>query len=229
MSQKVRYTVEQKVEAAERYIRGEASAAEIAAEMGMVASGKNKVWDWAAVYRENGIEGFLLNTDGNRSYTAKEKQQAVEEYLQGKGTLREISRRYNILGKETLKRWIRVYNSNRELREYDPKPEVYVAMRKKTTKEERQEIVMYCLEHGKNYKNTAAKYEVSYSQVYQWVKSYELHGEKGLEDRRGKRKSDDEADELERLRRENLRLKAELEKSRRLNLLLKKVKEFERS
>jgi len=29
---------------------------------------------------------------------------------------------------------------------------VYVAMRKKTTKEEREEIVRYCLEHGKDYK-----------------------------------------------------------------------------
>ena len=102
-------------------------------------------------------------------------------------------------------------------------------MRKKTTKEEREEIVRYCLEHGKDYKGTAAKYEVSYSQVYQWVRHYEEQGEAGLEDRRGKRKSDDEVDKLERLRRENLRLKAELQKSERLNLLLKKVKEFEGS
>jgi len=122
-----------------------------------------------------------------------------------------------------------VYNSGRELRDYDPKPEVYAAMRKKTTKEERKEIVAYCLEHGKNYKETAEKYEVSYSQIYQWVRQYEARGEAGLEDRRGKRKSDDEVDELERLRRENQRLKAELQKSQRLNLLLKKVKEFEGS
>ena len=39
--------------------------------------------------------------------------------------------------------------------------------------------------------------------------------------------SDDELDELERLRRENQRLKKKLEESERLNLLLKKVKEFE--
>ena len=228
MSRKAKYTVEQKIQAAERYLRGKASASEIAAEIGMPASGKKRILEWVAVYRENGIEGFHLK-DGNRSYTAEEKQQAVEDYLQGKGSLSEVSRTYHIPSIETLRQWIKVYNSNRELRDYDPKPEVYVAMRKKSTKEERQEIVAYCLEHGKDYKDTAAKYEVSYSQVYQWVKSYELSGEAGLEDRRGKRKSDDEVDELERLRRENLRLKAELEKSRRLNLLLKKVKEFEGS
>lgn len=100
-------------------------------------------------------------------------------------------------------------------------------MRKKTTKEEREKIVAYCLEHEKDYKGAAETYGVSYSQVYSWVKKYLEAGESGLEDRRGKRKSDDELDELERLRRENLRLKAKLQESERLNLLLKKVKEFE--
>ena len=228
MSRKAKYTVEAKVRAAERYLRGEASAAGIAAEMEMGKRGKSTVREWAATYRENGIEGFHLK-EGNSSYTAETKKQAVEEYLQGKGSLREISRKYHIPNKETLRQWVEVYNSNRELRGYDPRPEVYVAMRKKTTKEEREEIVRYCLEHGKDYKGTAAKYEVSYSQVYQWVRHYEEQGEAGLEDRRGKRKSDDEVDELERLRRENLRLKAELQKSERLNLLLKKVKEYEGS
>ena len=228
MSRKAKYTVEAKVRAAERYLQGEASAAGIAAEMGMGKSGDRRVRRWAAAYRENGIEGFHLKA-GNSSYTAEMKQQAVEEYLRGEGTLESISRKYHIFGNDTLRRWIQVYNSNRELRDYNPRPEVYVAMRKKTTKEERQEIVTYCLEHGKDYKGTAAKYEVSYSQVYQWVRHYEEQGEGGLEDRRGKRKSDEEVDELERLRRENLRLKAKLQESERLNLLLKKVKEFEGS
>ena len=228
MSRKRKYTVEAKVRAAERYLRGEDSAAAIAAEMGMGKSGDRRVRRWAAAYRENGIEGFHLKA-GNSSYTAEMKQQAVEEYLRGEGTLESISRKYHIFGNDTLRQWIQVYNSNRELRGYNPRPEVYVAMRKKTTKEERQEIVTYCLEHGKDYKETAAKYEVSYSQVYQWVRHYEEQGEGGLEDRRGKRKSDEEVDELERLRRENLRLKAKLQESERLNLLLKKVKEFEGS
>ena len=228
MSRKAKYTVEAKVRAAERYLRGEASAAGIAAEMEMGKRGESTVREWAATYRENGIEGFHLK-EGNSSYTAETKKQAVEEYLQGKGSLREISRKYHIPNKGTLRQWVEVYNSNRELRGYNPRPEVYVAMRKKTTKEEREEIVRYCLEHGKDYKGTAARYEVSYDQVYRWVRHYEEQGEAGLEDRRGKRKSDDEVDELERLRRENLRLKAELQKSERLNLLLKKVKEFEGS
>lgn len=226
MSRRNKYSIEQKVQAAERYLRGEASACEIACELGMPKSRPNLVREWAAVYRKNGIEGFHLR-GGNNSYSREMKRQAVEEYLQGKGSLREISRKYHILGKQALTEWIKKYNSNETLLDYDPKPEVYVAMRKKTTREEREKIVTYCLEHGKDYKGAAETYGVSYSQVYSWVRKYLEAGDSGLEDRRGKRKSDDEVDELERLRRENQSLKAKLQESERLNLLLKKVKEFE--
>lgn len=100
--------------------------------------------------------------------------------------------------------------------------------RRKTTLEERKEITEYCIAHGKDYKGTAALYEVSYSQVYSWVKKYLTEGEDGLADRRGHHKTDDEVDKLERLRRENLRLKRQLEEQDMLVELLKKVKEFER-
>ena len=223
---KAKYSVEEKVSAAERYLRGEAGATDIAEEMKMGRRGCVTVREWAAIYREKGIEGFHFK-EGNNSYSAGTKQAAVEDYLQGEGSLREVCRKYSIPSTYTLRDWIKVYNSNRELRDYSPKPEVYVAMAKKTTREERQEIVQYCLEQGKDYKGTSIKYDVSYAQVYQWVRKYLESGETGLEDRRGKRKADEELDELERLRRENLRLKKKLEESERLNLLLKKVKEFE--
>lgn len=48
-----------------------------------------------------------------------------------------------------------------------------------------------------------------------------------LTDRRGRHKTDDEVDELERLRRENARLKRQLEEKDMLAELLKKVQEFE--
>ena len=99
--------------------------------------------------------------------------------------------------------------------------------RRKTTLEERKEIVEYCITHNKDYKGTAAFYDVSYSQVYNWVKKYLSNGEESLVDKRGHHKTDDEVDELERLRRENLRLKRQLENQNRTVELLKKVKEFE--
>ena len=72
------------------------------------------------------------------------------------------------------------------------------------------------------------KFNVSYGQVYSWVKKYDSDGDSGLTDRRGQRKTDDEVDELERLRRENLRLKRQLEEKDMVVELLKKVKDFER-
>jgi hypothetical protein len=59
------------------------------------------------------------------------------------------------------------------------------------------------------------------------VRKYLENGEAGLTDRRGHHKTDDEVDELERLRRENLRLKRQLKEQDMLVELLKKVKEFE--
>ena len=100
--------------------------------------------------------------------------------------------------------------------------------RRKTTIEERKEIVKYCIEHGRNYKETASIYEVSYSQVYSWVKKYDTNGDEGLTDKRGRHKADEEVDELEHLRRENARLKRQLQEKDMLAELLKKVQEFER-
>lgn len=53
-------------------------------------------------------------------------------------------------------------------------------------------------------------------------------GEERLTDKRGYHKTDEKADELERLRRENVRLKRQLEEKDMLAELLKKVQEFER-
>ena len=100
--------------------------------------------------------------------------------------------------------------------------------RRKTTLEERKEIVEYCLKHNRDYKGTASRYGVSYSQIYSWVKKFNTLGADGLTDKRGHRKADEEVDELERLRRENLRLKRQLEERDMVVELLKKVKEFER-
>ncbi|MEG2410144.1 MAG: helix-turn-helix domain-containing protein [Erysipelotrichaceae bacterium] len=56
---------------------------------------------------------------------------------------------------------------------------------RKTTIEERQEIVKYCKEHDNEYKLAAEHFDVSYAQVYQWVQKYNEQGESSLEDKRG--------------------------------------------
>lgn len=144
-------------------------------------------------------------------YSKEFKTMCVEAVLRGEGSVDDIVAKYNISDRYVLRQWIKRYNANIELKDYDPKREVYMAnARRKTNLGERKEIAKYCITHGNDYKRTAALYGVSYSQVYTWVKKYLESGEAGLTDRRGRHKTDDEVDELERLRRENLRLKRQL-------------------
>lgn len=42
---------------------------------------------------------------------------------------------------------------------------------RKTTYEERIEIVSFCIENHKNYQLTVDTYQVSYQQIYSWVKN----------------------------------------------------------
>lgn len=190
--------------------------------------GKTTLQQWVAKYRLHGIAAFI-RPPGNSSYSSDFKKMCVEAVLSGEGSVNDVVARYSISSREVLRHWIKVYNANRELKDYNPKQEVYMTeARRKTTLEERKEIVDYCINHNRSYKDTAEKFDVSYSQVYSWVKKYDVHGEDGLVDRRGYHKTDDVVDELERLRRENLRLKRQLEEKDMAVELLKKVKEFER-
>ncbi len=182
---------------------------------------------WVTMYLSLGPRVFQ-ETKGNKRYTKEFKLMCVEAYIKGEGSLNELAARYNISDGRVLMNWVKKYNANMELKDYDPKREVYMAeARRKTSIEERIEIVKYCIEHELDYKGTASVYDVSYSQVYGWVRKYKENGENGLVDRRGKHKTDDEVDELERLRRENRRLKRQLEERDMAVELLKKVKEFE--
>lgn len=221
---KAKYSVELKVEIVKEYEAGKGSYKLLAEKYGV---GEKSVKDWVRKYREQGELG-LSARHGNSAYSAEFKTKCVEAVLRGEGSVDDIVAKYNISAREVLRNWIKRYNANKELKDYNPKREVYMAdARRKTTLEERKEITEYCIAHGKDYKGTAVLYDVSYSQVYSWVKKYLTEGEEGLTDRRGHHKTDDEVDELERLRRENLRLKRQLEDERRAIEILKKVKEFE--
>lgn len=57
---------------------------------------------------------------------------------------------------------------------------------RKTTFEERVEIVNFTIAHNKDYQAAMEKYDVSYQQVYSWVKKFGKQGSQGLVDRRGK-------------------------------------------
>ncbi|EAG4326530.1 hypothetical protein CAV89_15120 [Listeria monocytogenes] len=99
---------------------------------------------------------------------------------------------------------------------------------RKTTFEERVEIVKACLTNEKDYKTTAVQYDVTYQQVYQWVRKFEEGGEVSLQDRRGRTKPTGERTPEDELRLKIQQMERENERLRAENLLLKKLEEIER-
>lgn len=225
MSGKRKVRIEQVVEIAKRCSQGEFSINSISRKLGL---NYETVREWVLLYESHGTSAFV-ETCKNNMYSEELKLQAVTEYLSGKGSFKKISAKYGLKSDRTLRSWIKVYNSGKGFgRKMSGGSRMSNA--RKTTLEERIEIVKYCLESGNNYGETAIKYNVSYQQVYTWVKKYLELGEAGLEDRRGKRTVSQEPRTVEEeLRIENAKLKRELYITQVERDLLKKLEELERS
>jgi len=163
----------------------------------------------------------------NKKYSVEFKLSAVKSYLNGEGSLVTLSKKLGIAHKETLREWVLWYNGHKEFKERtSAKGEIYMTKGRKTTQEERAEIVAFCIEHGKDYGLTVETYNVSYQQIYAWVKKYEEKGVEGLTDRRGKAKPESELSEEERLRQENKILQAKIKDQEMEIALLKKLREL---
>lgn len=216
---------DKKLEAVEKYKRGEGSQDSLAREYGV---NKASLQQWIANYEAMGTSG-LAAIHVNNKYSREQKTEAVEAYLQGKGSQMEICKRYNIRSKTQLQNWVTLYNGQKELRATSGQGRgIYMTKGRLTTLDERIEIVSYCIAKGKDYGAAIEKYEVSYQQIYSWVHKYETRGVKGLIDKRGKRKFLDDMTEVERLRAENKMLKAENEQKEMEIAVLKKLQEIER-
>lgn len=166
-------------------------------------------------------------THKNKKYSVELKMQAVQSYQNGEGSLREICRKYGISDKHVLQDWIMWYNGHREYKERSSaKGEIYMTKGRKTTQEERAEIVAFCIEHNYDYGLTVETYNVSYQQVYAWVRKYEEGGVDKLRDNRGRTKQVEEMTEVEKLKAEMKILEA---KNRHLeieNEFIKKLQEL---
>ena len=136
-------------------------------------------------------------------------------YLSGDGSLVELCIKYKIHAKQQLSNWIMKYNSHEKLKTSGTGGGTRMAKGRKTTFEERINIITYCIEHELNYSETADEFQVSYHQVYTWIKKYNTQGIDSLIDKRGKRIIETEMTEIDKLKFKNKQLEAE---KRRLEL-----------
>ncbi|MGN7943290.1 helix-turn-helix domain-containing protein [Virgibacillus sp. 6R] len=188
---------------------------------------QDSIYDWVYKYEKYGVEGLKEITTW-RKYSKELKLGAVKDYLSGEYSIREVTRKYEIPTTSTLRLWIKKYNSHRELKDTSKGMTSSMTKGRKTTWNERIQIVLDCLGNGKDYQATAETYEVSYQQVYQWVKKYEVGGDEALKDNRGRNKVEAELSPEEKIQFEMKRLERENERLRAENLFLKKLEEIER-
>ena len=223
MGRKAKYSKEVKIEIVNRYNKGESSTS-LANEFGLPKSGIHRIREWANKFNVRGESAFEPSR-ANKSYSEEFKFKVINDYLNGEGSLEYLSNKYGISTAAIVRDWVLKYNNGIEIKDYNLKSEVYAMKSRKTTFEERLDIVKYVLANDNDYKGAADKFTVPYASVYNWVKKYIERGEDGLRDRRGRPTNTTPAYELtveEKQALEIERLKRELERTRMANEVLKK-------
>ena len=207
MAFKHKFTYEEKVKIVSEYIDGTYGFREICKRYDI---NQGSLKDWKRLYETFGWSGLKTASKTTR-YSKETKEAAVRDYLSHEFTFPEILKKYQIRSGTQLKKWIKKYNGCEVLKSSGTGGNNIMTTGRKTTFDERIEIVQYCIAHDHNYAETAEEYQVSYQQ-----------------DNRGKRKSLDSMSELEKLRAEVKILRAEKERAEMEVAFLKKLEEIER-
>lgn len=198
MAFKHKFSYEEKVRILSEYLNGIYGFREVCNRYN-INQGSLKAWK--RLYETFGWSG--LKTGSKASHYSKEiKESAVQDYLCHTLTVPEILKKYQIRSETQLKRWIKKYNGHENLKSSGTGGSIIMTKGRKTTFEERVEIVQYCIAHDHNYAETSEKYQISYQQARNYTVKYESGGVQALRDNRGRRKTPDEMNELEKLRAE---------------------------
>ena len=137
MSQLQKLSAEEKAKVIEDYINNRISLSE-AARRGGVA--RDTISQWARNYEADGMAAFM--TCRNRVYSPELKRQAVEDYLSGKGSQAELSKKYGLRDRRQLRNWLKVYNAHGDFNSRKSSGGgSYMKQGRETTQEERIQIV----------------------------------------------------------------------------------------
>lgn len=216
-------SVEEKIHYCKQYLEGKLSQGQIAR---ILQVNKISVQRWIMKYESMGAEAFTKRK--NKHYSKELKEQAVQDYLGGRDSLMGVCKKYGIHSPTQLSRWILKYNGHEKLKSSGTGGTIIMTKGRKTTFDERIEIVQFCIACDHNYSETAEKFQVSYQQARSYTIKYESGGVESLRDNRGKRKSSETMTELEKLRAENKILRAEKARAEMEVAFLKKLEEIER-
>lgn len=224
MGRKAKIPFAQKLRIVEDFLSGKRTANEECSELQI---NPRTFYEWVRKYQLEGEQG-LQTPNKNKCYSESIKVQAVEDYNNGLGSLNTICNKYNLSCRKLLQQWIKRYNGHETFNSHNVQGDKAMTKGRKTTYEERTEIVAFCIANNDNYQITLERYQVSYQQVYSWVTKYKECGYEALIDRRGKRKSPEELSENEKVAAKLKLLEAENKRLKMENDFLKKLNEVER-
>jgi transposase-like protein len=181
---------------------------------------------WSKRYQRDGLEG-LEEAKKNNHYSKDLKLAVVFAYLNGEGTFTELADRYGLRNSTQAKVWVAKYNEDKPLTASPSRKQV-PTMPKKTTFEERIEVVEYVVKHKHSYAEAAEHFQVSYQQARSWVLKAKNGGYEALVDNRGHHKDESELTDLDKANLRIRQLEAELKDKELVEQFAKKLLELQR-
>ena len=145
----------------------------------------DQVKQWIERYQAAGIDG--LKRRKVRQYSAEFKQEVVNLYLAGGTSYPQLAKQFDIPNNSIIYQWVNLYTSGKSFK--TTRRARTMKTGRKTTQKERIEIVQWTIANDYAYHEAASHFEVSYQQVYTWVKKLNNGGVDALADRRGKSKA----------------------------------------
>ncbi|QVK17368.1 transposase [Mycoplasmatota bacterium] len=127
MGRKAKFSKEIKIKAIKDYQEGNRTKKQIATILGCNVSSVNR---WINSYKSMGEKAFDIKPT-NKVYTKKLKLAAINNYLNGVGSLNNIIKKYKTHSISTLINWLMMYNDHKEIKDYKSKGDVYMAKSKK--------------------------------------------------------------------------------------------------
>ncbi|HJF31084.1 MAG TPA: helix-turn-helix domain-containing protein [Sporosarcina psychrophila] len=186
---------------------------------------------WYQKYKEHG-PGVFSPSNNTQPHSEEFKMSVLVEYKSGKYSVSDLAVKYN-LSTGALSRWMQKWYDDIEIKDSISKGDLNTMKSRKTTLEERIEIVKWIIDNNMNYQDAADKYTLNYALVYKWTRAYITNGPEALEyKKRGpKSKADIDVSALSEIDLLMIELEKEkaLRKRREFELeVLKKKEAFER-
>lgn len=192
----------------------------------MKGLGAKTIAQWCDRYHRDGLDG-LREAKKNQHYSEALKLQVVHAFLSGEGSRQEVMMKYGLRSTSQVWAWVSRYNRDKTVTASPSRKQV-PKMSRKTTLEERIEVVEYVTNQKHSYSEAAERFQVSYQQARSWVLKAKDGGYEALEDNRGRRKPKKKLSDLDKANLRIRQLEGQVADMKLLEEFVKKYQELQR-